>query len=157
MALDLTSAAVLGQVTADSAPPRLRAGVGLPILNEAAFEETTGFLNPDLTRVHLQILDECIQSLLAALVAPDSVARNGTALARPAHKLAGNAGMFGFEQLATVARQFEQAVKRGDPDAASLAADLAETIALTIAAVGDKRALGTSGGFVPAVPISPPP
>jgi HPt (histidine-containing phosphotransfer) domain-containing protein len=38
---------------------------------------------------------------------------NDNALVETAHKLAGSAGMFGFERVASLARSFERAVETG--------------------------------------------
>ena len=58
----------------------------------------------------------------------DGLTCTGDELAAAAHRLAGSAGMFGFQRLATVGRDFERAVQSGAPDAPVLAGALCTAI-----------------------------
>jgi HPt (histidine-containing phosphotransfer) domain-containing protein len=62
---------------------------------------------------NLQVLREFQAQMLQLLDQPAAPA----VLTQAAHALASNAGMFGFAALCTVARDFEQAMERGAPEA----------------------------------------
>ena len=122
-------------------PPVL--GSELTVLDQAAFEQTAAFLPPESIASYLRTIAERGEAFLRALRAPGALAGNGADLAAAAHTLAGSAGMFGFERLATVARRFEHAVQAGASDASTLANGLAAAIEVSLLEIAG-RAPGSS-------------
>ena len=131
--VDQSAAAASGEpagpaFSVSTAPMPPMPGSELPALNLAAFERTAAFLPPGSIASYLKTIAERGEVLLRTLCAPGGLASSGTDLAAAAHTLAGSAGMFGFERLATVARRFEHAVQAGASDAPALASGLAAAI-----------------------------
>ncbi len=112
----------------NAAPATPAPGSELPVLDPVAFGRTAGFLSPAALASYLQTIAERGEALLRVLHAPGALASTGADLAAAAHTLAGSAGMFGFERLATAARGFEHAVQAGAPDAQTLGDGLAAAI-----------------------------
>lgn len=83
-----------------------------PVLNEAAFERNAAFLPREAVSSYLRTIAQRSEALLRDL---DDLTGKGEPLADAAHALAGSAGMFGFERLATTAERFEYALL-SDPD-----------------------------------------
>ena len=102
------------------------------VLDLTAFERTAAFLSSEAVVSYLRTLAEQAESLLKRLREPDALARTGVDLAAAAHKLAGSAGMFGFERLARVARRFEHAALSGTPDTPTLADQLGAAIDVSL-------------------------
>ena len=102
-------------------------GSGLPILDRVCFERTTAFLAPGTAASYLKTIAERGEALLRQLRTQDALASAGD-LAGAAHSLAGSAGMFGFERLATVARQFEHAIQSETSNAQEFTDGLAAAI-----------------------------
>ena len=100
---------------------------GSEVIDMAAFERTTAFLAPGTAASYLKTIAERGEALLRQLRTQDALASAGD-LAGAAHSLAGSAGMFGFERLATVARQFEHAVQSEASDAQEFTDGLAAAI-----------------------------
>ena len=71
-------------------------------------------------------------------------------LADTAHQLAGNCGMLGFERLAYVARQFEDAARIAPAKAAALADDIGAALEATIKEIDDRAAVGLEARSDPA-------
>jgi HPt (histidine-containing phosphotransfer) domain-containing protein len=95
---------------------------------------------------HLRALAGKCTALLHVLGAPDAFAGTGGALAEAAHALVGNSGMLGFQRLAFVARQFEDAVRTDPPKVASISADLAAALEATIEEIRNHTAVLAGSG-----------
>ena len=113
---------------AESATSISTPGSEIAVLDLAAFERTAAFLAPEAVASYLRTIAERGEALLRQLRALDALAGAPRDLAEKAHTLAGSAGMFGFERLATVARQFEHAVQSGASEVQVLAYGLAPAI-----------------------------
>ena len=97
--------------------------IELPTFSLEVFESTASFLSPASITSYLSNLSERSLALLESLNV-DTLVRSDTDLAASAHTLAGSAGMFGFERLAAVMRDFEFEVVAGgrNPQGAARAA-----------------------------------
>jgi HPt (histidine-containing phosphotransfer) domain-containing protein len=107
----------------------------LPILNQDTFKQTAGYLAPDVVATYTRTIAERSETLLQSLretVSPDA------ALAEAAHALAGSAGLFGFERVATTARHFERSVLNKTPDMPAFAGQLAEALELTLRQISEQ-------------------
>ena len=107
-------------------------GSELPILDRARLEQTAAFLPPGAVASYLRTIAERGEALLHRLRGPDALVAKADDLAATAHALVGSAGMFGFERLATVARQFEHAAQTGASDVQELADGLAAAIEVSL-------------------------
>jgi CheY-like chemotaxis protein/HPt (histidine-containing phosphotransfer) domain-containing protein len=107
-------------------------GSELPICNSASFERTSGFLAPDAVASYLQTIADQGEALLRRLREPGALTRAPIELAEAAHILAGSAGMFGYERVATIARNFERAVRSGTVGTSTLAEGLSAVLKATI-------------------------
>jgi HPt (histidine-containing phosphotransfer) domain-containing protein len=96
----------------------------LPVLDQLTFERTAALLNGSSMRGFLDTLTARALELRKTLSARDNFPETAGILAEAAHKLAGSAGMFGFDRLAHVAKDFEHAIKAQSPETAALADDL---------------------------------
>ena len=120
LAKPFTQAALLAVVADAAAPPTAPASEPPgAILHAEVFAATAKFLSPEMIASYMQILiDRCVH-LLDAVRAPDVRPDD---LATTAHALAGSAGMFGFERLATACRGFEHALQSSPREPAAAAA-----------------------------------
>jgi signal transduction histidine kinase/HPt (histidine-containing phosphotransfer) domain-containing protein len=116
-------------------------GAELPVFNQVLFERTTSFLEPEAAASHLRTIVEHGDALLRGLHEPDALARARDELAEAAHSLAGGAGMFGCERVATMARYFERAARSGAAETPALAEGLSTAIEATIQAIYNRRAV----------------
>lgn len=91
------------------------AGSDLPICDAGAFGRTAAFLPASAVSTYLTTLVTRSETLLQDLRRPGIAAAESGALSGAAHILAGSAGMFGFQRLAFVTRQFEQAAEASSP------------------------------------------
>lgn len=91
------------------------AGSDLPICDAGAFGRTAAFLPASAVSTYLTTLVTRSETLLQDLRRPGTATGESGALSGAAHILAGSAGMFGFQRLAFVARQFEQAAEASSP------------------------------------------
>jgi PAS domain S-box-containing protein len=123
--------------TMDTAPASMVIGSELMVFDRKAFERTGGFLAPEAVAVYLKTIVEGSEALLQGLREPDALTRNGDELAEAAHKLAGSAGMFGFDRLANLGRRFERAVQSGAVDAPVLSESLADAIEGSLQSIRD--------------------
>jgi signal transduction histidine kinase/HPt (histidine-containing phosphotransfer) domain-containing protein len=110
-------------------------GSELPIFNLVSFERASGFLAPDAVVSYLRTIAEQGEALLRRLREPDALTHAGNELAEAAHSLAGSAGLFGCERVATIARHFERAVRSGAAETPDLAQSLNVTLKATIQAM----------------------
>ena len=106
-------------------------GSEVPVLNAVAFKRISASLNPEAVDSYLRTIVELGNRLLLGLRNADALKSDGDALAAMAHSLAGSAGMFGFERLATVGRRFERVVETDVADVPALAEDLCKAIEAT--------------------------
>ena len=110
---------------ASSPPPALRAlGARLPVLDTGVLNRTAALLTPEAVASYLDTLADKAEALQRGLGLRGSLQGEPGRLAEAAHALAGSAGMFGFERLVFVARNFERAVRSDSAQAALLADDL---------------------------------
>ncbi len=128
-AVDRAAAAPATQGAADDA-----AGCGshLPIRDAVAFDGVAAILPADAILTYLRTLGARGTTLLEELREQSrpadaiSTIEVGKPFPRPeilvrqAHKLAGSAGMLGFQRLAFVASRFEQALEQASADGAAL-------------------------------------
>jgi HPt (histidine-containing phosphotransfer) domain-containing protein len=124
-----------------TALPTAVVGSDLPVFDGAAFGRTASFLAPETASSYLQTIVERCEALLKDLHVSDALTHTGADLAEAAHKLAGSAGMFGFERLVFVARHFERAVKAGLVEATALADGLATALEDTLQAIHDRMSV----------------
>jgi signal transduction histidine kinase/CheY-like chemotaxis protein/HPt (histidine-containing phosphotransfer) domain-containing protein len=109
----------------------------LPVVDAAVFRRTAAFLSADAMASHMQTIVDLSDGLLQRLLVADAVEHSGAELAEAAHALAGSAAMFGFERLASVARQFEAAIGVDKAEAPALAERLAAALGATVQAIHD--------------------
>jgi len=95
-----------------------------PDFERAALEDLTDSLSASEIGEHMHILATRCEAMLRWLRDPD-MPTDASELVEDAHMLAGNAGTFGFLNLADAARRFERATESGTTDTATLAARLA--------------------------------
>jgi PAS domain S-box-containing protein len=107
----------------------------LPVLDHITLERTAALLNGSSVRSFLDTLTVRAEELRRNLGARDGMSAIDDSLANAAHRIAGSAGMFGFDRLAHVAKHFEDAVKAHSPDAEALADDLDSALDASLAAM----------------------
>lgn len=129
------------------APPHY--GAELALLDEVVFGQTAGYLTVENVSSHVGNLIQRTEALLKGLVELDNVANglNGAEQAAAAHSLAGSAGMFGFERLSAVARQFEYLMESGSPNLPQMADSLC--IAATASLVEMRRQVDLARSTLP--------
>ena len=113
----------------DSVNPLM--GAELPVLDPKVFDRTAAFLTPEIVASYLGTIVTLGEFLLHGLSGLDALTSNDEALVETAHKLAGSAGMFGFERVASLSRRFERAVETGTADLAALTGGLCASIEAT--------------------------
>jgi PAS domain S-box-containing protein len=128
-----------------SGPPRATAppaavvipviGSELSVIDLTVFERTASFLPPETVASYLRTIIELGEGLLRQLRVPDAIAQTGGELADGVHSLAGSAGMFGFERLATVGRRFERAVHSDPAEAPALGEGVIAALEATLQVV----------------------
>jgi PAS domain S-box-containing protein len=97
-----------GQAAGEAGQDVVAFGAHLPVLNTATFTETVAVLNPDAARTFLDSVSRRIEALLEDISQPDAGTPDRLAALRfDVHALAGSAGMFGFERLLFVGRDYE--------------------------------------------------
>jgi CheY-like chemotaxis protein/HPt (histidine-containing phosphotransfer) domain-containing protein len=92
-----------------------------PVLDLKAFDRTAAHLSPETVVAYLRTIAELAGNLVTALQATDALTQTGEELAEVAYKLAGSAGMFGFERVAAAGRAFERAIQSNAADRPALA------------------------------------
>jgi CheY-like chemotaxis protein/HPt (histidine-containing phosphotransfer) domain-containing protein/anti-sigma regulatory factor (Ser/Thr protein kinase) len=125
--------------TTDAAAESAVAELDLPILNQQTFYETSSFLDSDSLSAHLRTIVERGDALLARLADPKVLVHEAQDLADATHRLAGSAGMFGFDRVAAIARGFEQALRARRSDLHEQASELARTIEASLSAIGERE------------------
>ncbi len=103
----------------------------LPVLDTKAFERTAVHLAPEAVVAYLRTIAALGETLLRGLRAADAPTETGETLAEMAHRLAGSAGMFGFERLAAAGRAFERGIESDAADTPALADRLDAATAAT--------------------------
>ena len=107
-------------------------GADLPVLDPKVFDRTTSFLAPEAAAAYLTTIAVLGESLLRTLDVSNSLASKRNWLAEAALTVSGGGGMFGFERLAAVGRQFEHALTSGTGDAPVLAESLSAALNATL-------------------------
>ena len=99
-----------------------------PVVDPKVFAHTASFLPAETVTSYLRTILELGETLLRALREPDALRGDTEDLAKTAHTLAGSAGMFGFQRLASTGQRFERALQANSPEADDLAQHLATTV-----------------------------
>ncbi len=115
----------------------------MQVWDRKAFERTAGFLAPVAVADYLKTIAENSEVLQRALRAPDALSSD--VLAEAAHKLAGSAGMFGFDRLASVGRRFERAVQSVAADIPALSKSLGAAIEASLESIRDHTRVAVDG------------
>lgn len=110
-------------------------GANPPTFNAASFDRTASYLARDAVVSYLATIAGRSEALLAALAEPDALACGGKRLAEAVHILIGSAGMFGFDRLTFIGRQFENAARCGAADVPDLAGQLYHALQDTLQAI----------------------
>jgi hypothetical protein len=103
----------------------------LRVINLETFRRTASFLAPKAVASYLRKITALAKALLVMLDGPDIPESTGNEFAGAAHIVAGTAGMFGFERLTVVSREFERATECGTSEtrpAESLRAAIKDTL-----------------------------
>jgi CheY-like chemotaxis protein len=104
----------------------------LPILELTVFRKTVSSLNSKMAVSYLQTVAVLCVGLLRMLHKRPPVAPKTDQLAAAAHTVAASAGMFGFERLAAIAREFQRAIELGAPQESPLTHGLSDTLRATL-------------------------
>jgi HPt (histidine-containing phosphotransfer) domain-containing protein len=115
--------------------------LALAVLNRDNFKQTAAYLTADVVATYLRTIADRCESLLLALRA---TARPDAACAEAAHALAGSAGMFGFELVAALGRQFERAILTASPDVPMLGEQFAQALDATLRAISKETQVATA-------------
>jgi PAS domain S-box-containing protein len=115
-------------------------GADLPLLDAKIYERNA--FDPSVTTVasYLQTISALGEALLLRLHEPNALTRARDELAEGARTMAESAGVFGFERLTIVARQFELAIQSDTREAPALAEGLSAALEATIEEVNSRRA-----------------
>ncbi len=119
----------------DSAEMKAPPAPVLLVLDHVTLERTAALLNGSSMRSFLETLTLRVQELRSSLAERSRSGRVEAHLAEAAQRIAGSAGMFGFDRLAYFAKQFEEAVNTRSPDAEALAEDLDGVLEASLAAL----------------------
>jgi DNA-binding response OmpR family regulator len=103
----------------------------LPVVDLQQFQCMTADLTAEQVASYLLTITDRAERLLQGLRAPHQEHANAI-LASEAHTLAGSAGMFGFERLSVIARQFEDAVENDAADITTFSKALQAAIEITL-------------------------
>jgi hypothetical protein len=106
-------------------------GSDLPLIDSKAFERVAVRLTPAMVSGYLAEIGTMGANLAEWLRGQDALTSNAAQLAAMAHKLAGSAGMLGFERLASLSRRFERAIETGADDGTAIAIGLCGAIEAT--------------------------
>ena len=120
-------------------------GADLAVLDETAFGQTAGYLSLGNVACHISNLIRRTEALLVGLaeIDPNLIAgcKSKDMLVSAAHALAGSAGMFGFERLSAVARQFEYLAESSPEDLPRITESLRAAAQASVAAMRRRVAL----------------
>jgi PAS domain S-box-containing protein len=120
-------------VSAQPAPPRPDIDAGAaPVWDDAAFQRTAAYLEPEALEGHVRTLVARSEDLLGSLTAPPDPHQPPGDLAFAAHVLAGSAGMFGFQRLSLSARQYEHAIENDLPEKSQAIKTLVTAIEISL-------------------------
>ncbi len=103
-----------------------------PVIDPAIFAANTRLLKPASMITYLDMIAASATAILATLRAGDGAATDSQALLEAVHKLAGNAGLFGFTRAAGALRQFEHAARAGAADTPALAESLVTALEASV-------------------------
>jgi CheY-like chemotaxis protein len=117
-----------------SAPAPTGRGIGsaVPLIDLEMFKRTAAFLKPKMLASYLRKIAALTKALLVMLDGPEIPEYDSNEFAGAAHIVAGTAGMFGFERLTVISRQFERATEVGASDASPLGEALSAAIKETL-------------------------
>jgi CheY-like chemotaxis protein len=117
-----------------SAPAPTGRGIGsaVPLIDLEMFKRTAAFLTPKTLAYYLRKIAALTKALLVMLDGPEIPEYDSNEFAGAAHIVAGTAGMFGFERLTVISRQFERATEVGASDASPLGEALSAAIKETL-------------------------
>ena len=113
----------------------------LPVLNRENFRQTAGYLTPDVVATYMRTIAERSETLLRAL---RDTARPDASLAEAAHALAGSAGLFGFERVATTGRHFERSLLNNASDLPLLTEQLMGALEATLTAITEQTVVAAA-------------
>jgi CheY-like chemotaxis protein len=117
-----------------SLPAPTARGIGseVPLIDLETFKRTASFLAPKALASYLRKISALAKALLVMLDGSDIPEYDPNEFAGAAHIVAGTAGMFGFERLTVVSREFERAKECGTSETAPLAEALSAAIKATL-------------------------
>jgi Hpt domain len=104
----------------------------VPLIDPETFRRTASFLAPTALASYLRKIAALAKALLVMLDGPEIPDYDRNEFAGAAHIVAGTAGMFGFERLTVISRQFERATESGVADASPLSEALSSAIKETL-------------------------
>jgi CheY-like chemotaxis protein/HPt (histidine-containing phosphotransfer) domain-containing protein len=113
----------------------------LPICDAKAFECTAHFLAPEAVSFFLQNIVESCEAFLRSLRNRDALTLSSDELVEAAHRLAGSAGMFGFDRAVSLSRRFVRAFQAGSAGASTLADELVIVLEETLHELHDRMSL----------------
>ena len=90
------------------------------LLNTTGFAQIARILSPDTVANHLQTIFNDGQAILSDMHKPEGSKPAAEDIAMAVHKLAGSAGMLGFERVAVLCRHLDRAIECGAPDVPAL-------------------------------------
>ena len=114
-------------------------GADLSVLDPKVFDRTTSFLAPEAVAAYLTTIAVLGESLLRTLDVSNSLVSKRNWLAEAALTVSGGGGMFGFERLAAVGRQFQHALTSGTGDAPVLAESLSAALNATLPEIHSRK------------------
>jgi CheY-like chemotaxis protein len=160
------SAAAGGRILAKPSDPEavlqaelspLVVGADLPVLHRIAFQRTAAFLDPAAIKRYLDTISSGCHGLLRVLNETGAQARATDEHADSAHALAGPAGLFGFQRLASLCLMFERTAdpEQGIMDERAIAQGLRAAIEASLLAIQAVEPMATAFSRVdPAVRLA---
>jgi CheY-like chemotaxis protein len=115
-------------------------GTDLPVFDRIAFQRSAAFLDPPSIAGYLRTITDGCAGLLLGFDALDTPLRTTREQGGAAHALAGPAGLFGFQRLASLCLMFERTAEPG-PDFMDRAAVIAGLRAAIQASIGAIQAM----------------
>ena len=112
----------------------------LPVLDPVMYHANTSLLATASVSTHLQNITSASAAMLAGLRAPSAPVPPDDNFIMSLHRLAGMAGLFGFQRLAETAFQFERAARCGTGDIPSLRGPLIIALELSVHAATQQKA-----------------
>lgn len=126
-------------------------GIDAPVFARPVFDRTAGLLSPEAVAHYLRMIVDGCETLLDGLRDPGAVAGSREKLADAAHALAGSAGMFGFQRVATLGRRFERCLETQSGESADLAPGLCAALEETVQTIRAALAVEPLAGDGPVL------